>query len=122
MATINFSILSPSAMQNHQYYTTVSKLFLWEQCSQKLLTGKHYIITGFQTVRLSGGSGPHEGQVNVFFNNTWRAICGDAWGKTDADVLCSQLGYTESVSGSGTSNDKVNFLYFIGYIILMQNV
>ena len=74
-----------------------------------MFTDTHYmyLIAGFQAVRLSGGS---EGQVGVFFNNTWKTICGQSWSKPDADVLCRQLGYPESVSGSETSNDKVKYL------------
>lgn len=58
-------------------------------------------ILGFQTVRLSGGSGPHEGRVEVFFNRTWGTVCDDYWEKKDADVLCRQLGYNYSLSALG---------------------
>lgn len=72
-------------------------------------------IAGFETVHLSGGSGHHEGRVEVFFNNTWGTVCDDYWGNDDADVLCRQMGYTDSLGaygramfGQGRSEQKVN--------------
>ena len=58
-------------------------------------------FAGYQPVRLSGGSGPHEGRVEVLYNDTWGSVCDDYWGKPDADVVCKQLGYNESLSSIG---------------------
>ena len=46
-------------------------------------------------VRLVGGSGPHEGKVEVCDDHHWTAvqICGDDWDDDDAKVVCRQLGY-----------------------------
>ena len=46
-------------------------------------------------VRLVGGSGPHEGKVEVCDDHHWAAvqICGDDWDDDDAKVVCRQLGY-----------------------------
>jgi hypothetical protein len=52
-------------------------------------------------VRLVNGSGPHEGRVEVCFNETWGTICSYIhrwnWNTTQADIVCQQLGY----SGAG---------------------
>ena len=52
-------------------------------------------------VRLVNGSGPHEGRVEVCFNEAWGTICDYIhpwrWNITQADVVCQQLGY----SGAG---------------------
>ena len=60
--------------------------------------------SGFESVRLTGGGGPHEGRVEVFYNGTWGSVCDDFWGKDDADVLCRQLGYSESLDPSSLWN------------------
>ena len=44
------------------------------------------------SVRLVGGSGDYEGNVQVCVNGTWRYVCDKNWGSNDAKVVCSQLG------------------------------
>ena len=47
-------------------------------------------------VRLVGEESEWEGRVEMCYNGVWGAVCADGWGDTAADVVCSQLGYTNS--------------------------
>ncbi len=44
-------------------------------------------------LRLVGGTGPHEGNVEVCFNGNWGSVCQDRWDSVDASVVCGILGY-----------------------------
>ena len=51
-------------------------------------------------VRLANGRQPHEGRVEVCFNETWGTICDyispRRWNTSEADVVCQHLGYSRA--------------------------
>ncbi len=44
-------------------------------------------------VRLVGGSGSHEGRVEVCMNQAWGTICDNGWDSRDGNIICNQLGF-----------------------------
>ena len=47
-------------------------------------------------IRLRGGRNRFEGRVEICINNQWGTVCDDAWGTTDANVACKQLGFAST--------------------------
>lgn len=50
-------------------------------------------MLGNFSVRLVGGTGNHEGRVEVYFEGEWGTVCDDGFGIADGDVICRSLGY-----------------------------
>ncbi|XP_019639388.1 PREDICTED: scavenger receptor cysteine-rich domain-containing group B protein-like [Branchiostoma belcheri] len=55
-------------------------------------------------IRLVGGSGNHEGRVEVFHNGQWGTVCDDFWEQADAEVVCRQLGYPGAVRSTSRAS------------------
>ena len=47
------------------------------------------------SVRIANGSILNEGRVEVCVNGVWGSVCADGWDKTDAHIICQQLGFPE---------------------------
>ena len=48
------------------------------------------------SVRLVGGSGSWEGNVQLCYNGVWGWVCDNSFDTSDAYVVCRQLGYSTS--------------------------
>nr|XP_005994864.1 PREDICTED: scavenger receptor class A member 5 [Latimeria chalumnae] len=55
-------------------------------------------------IRLVNGSAPHEGRVEIFFDQRWGTVCDDGWDKRDGDVLCKTLGYKNGAAAVYSSS------------------
>ena len=44
-------------------------------------------------MRLTGGSGPYQGSVEVLYNGVWVPLCSDSFDRFAATIVCQQLGY-----------------------------
>ena len=49
-----------------------------------------------QQVRLVGGAGPWEGQLQVFHAGRWRSVKANRWTPQESRIVCRQLGFVRS--------------------------
>ena len=63
-------------------------------------------------VRITDGLIENEGRLEVCVGGVWGSVCDDGWDKTDAHVVCQQLGFSEL----GNNNTYIKLiLYCITY-------
>lgn len=69
-----------------------------------------------RTVRLVGGSGLHEGRVEIFHDDQWGTVCDDHWELRGGLVICRSLGYRGVLNvHKGARFGQGNFLKNISY-------
>ena len=71
-------------------------------------------------IRLRGGSTAHDGQVEICNSNqVWSSVCATGWGDSDAQVACTQLGYSSSGELWATLKGQHSQNYVIIMIIII---
>uniref|UniRef100_H3B609 Soluble scavenger receptor cysteine-rich domain-containing protein SSC5D n=1 Tax=Latimeria chalumnae TaxID=7897 RepID=H3B609_LATCH len=84
------------------------------------------ICAAGSSLRLQSGKHPYEGRVEVFHKGVWGSVCSSGWNKTEASVVCQELGFGSALEhkdnayfGAGTGpklledvNCTGNELYF----------
>ena len=74
------------------------------------------IVCSDGDLRLEGGRTVSEGRVEICWNGTWRAVCGDGWedSNLNANVVCRQLGF--ATAGIYIMRGRVSYsLYTTGF-------
>ncbi|XP_064405891.1 uncharacterized protein LOC135350948 isoform X5 [Halichondria panicea] len=61
-------------------------------------------VCSYGDIRLVDGSNQYQGRVEVCINDQWGTVCDDSWGTTDATLVCKQLGYAYTSTGTPYSN------------------
>ena len=54
-------------------------------------------------VRIVDGRNIYEGRVEIYHDGQWGTVCDDNWERTDADVVCRELGFQEAVAAHGNA-------------------
>ncbi|XP_074904508.1 antigen WC1.1-like isoform X1 [Buteo buteo] len=61
------------------------------------------VCSGSRRVRLADGPGRCAGRAEVYIDGTWRGVCREAWGMSDAAVVCRQLGCGTALPATGSA-------------------
>ncbi|XP_020023075.1 macrophage scavenger receptor types I and II isoform X1 [Castor canadensis] len=98
------------------------------QKGQKGERGSGSTLASKNTVRLVGGSEPHEGRVEIFHDGQWGTVCDDHWEMHVGRVVCRSLGYqgVQSVHkrahfGEGTGPIWLNEVFCFGRESSIEN-
>lgn len=64
-------------------------------------------------MRLSEGTSPLNGRVEICYQNVWGTICDDFWDDNDASVVCRQLGHSAQGMILKMSSQPVRAMYIV---------
>uniref|UniRef100_A0A8D2CF15 SRCR domain-containing protein n=1 Tax=Sus scrofa TaxID=9823 RepID=A0A8D2CF15_PIG len=87
------------------------------QKGQKGEKGSGSMLKPSKTVRLVGGSGPHEGRVEIFHDGQWGTVCDDRWELRGGLVICRSLGYQGVKNVHKQAYFGAAFIHFCLYLL-----
>lgn len=73
----------------------------------QLTTSYEQITTREPVIRLVGGTGPHEGRVELLYEGSYGTVCDDWWDDRDATVACRMLGYHSGTEFFGPGTGQI---------------
>ena len=80
------------------------------------------------SIRLADGIIENEGRVEVCMDGVWGIICDQGWDKTDAHVVCTQMGHPElgrniiQITETYLSFLMQNLYYLQTQLLVMVNI
>ena len=84
----------PMQMMPVSYASNVSFFKMHPACLSIHVTFVAFAACGFGEIRLKGGNSPEEGRVELCIGGDWGTVCDDYWSSEDANIACSQLGFS----------------------------
>ena len=66
-------------------------------------------------IRLVDGNGPNVGRLEICINGDWGTVCDDLWMRTNAQVVCRQL-------GCSTDGNLLQTKFYIGMFFMLVHV
>ena len=106
--------MRPTFKFTYYYYILIRFMYVCTPCIEKLLY-RYFLLNAAEiskeaegSIRLLGGSGSHEGLVEMYLLGQWTTVCNYyIWDMSDAAVVCRQLGYSDAVAAPRGSNFSV---------------